>query len=114
MFHSASFFGISTPTIRCSRRFEGGRPRRLVRCGLVLRAGRIDVGEPAPQLADEADDLLPGLVADPTHQVDVADGELQQVADGEDVGPFQGVAGTGAQAQGGDRRRQVGLLQRTR
>ena len=71
----------------------------------------LDVGEPPPQLTDEVDDLPPGLVADASHQVDIADRVLQQVADGQDIRPLQGVAGTGAQAQGGDRRIQFRLFQ---
>ena len=35
----------------------------------------LDVGEPLPQFADEVDDLPAGLVADASHQVDVADRE---------------------------------------
>ncbi len=77
----------------------------------ILR-GRFVVGKPFPKPSNEANDLLPGLVAHSLHDVNAADGELQQVAHGEDFGSLQGVDGTGAEAQGGNRRLEIGLLQR--
>ena len=91
--------------------FEAERTRRLVGGRLLLRGHCLDVGEPPPQLTDEVDDLPACLVADASHQVDIADRVLQQVADGQDIRPLQAVAGTGAQAQGGDRRIQFRLFQ---
>ena len=90
--------------------FQVGRPRWLVG-RLLLAYRRLDAGEPPPQFAEEVDDFSAGLVADTTHQVEVADGILQQVADGQDVGPFQSVLGTDAQTQGGDGGAQVRLIQ---
>ena len=110
MRHSASFLGILMPTTRCCKSLQGGRTRTLVG-GRLLTAIRLVVGEPPPEPAQELDDLPASLVADTTHQVDVADRVLQEVADGQDIRPLQGILGSGAQPQGGDGRVQIRLLQ---
>ena len=101
MRHSASFFGILTPTTRCSSSSRRGRPRRLVRCGLVLGAAppRRSGNRPRSWL-DEVDDLPPGLVADPTHQVDVADRDTPAGCGRSGCRPAPGRCGHGCSGPG--------------
>ena len=61
MRHSASFFGILTPTTRCSSRSRVGGPDGSSGAGWSFDAARIDAGEPPPQLGHVVDDLPPGL-----------------------------------------------------
>ena len=84
--------------------FKAGRAGEYVEGRLVFGLDRFDVRELLPQFADEANDLLAGLVAHAPHQVDVADREVQQVTHRDDVGPFQGIAGTGRQPRADNRR----------
>ena len=53
----------------------------------------------------------PRLVADAPHEADVADRQVEELADGRHADAVQGVGGAGAQAQDRHERLEVGLVQ---
>ena len=73
----------------------------LLRLGRGARAGR---AQPLAEDSGGEDHLAAGFLADPRHPLEPPGGDREQVFDGQDAGPVQGVGRAGPQAELGDRR----------
>ncbi len=67
--------------------------------------------EPLPEVVERRDDLVARLLADAPHEPDVADRQVEELADGRHAHAVEGVGGAGAQAQDRHERLGVGLVQ---
>ena len=72
--------------------------------------GEVGAGgeEPVAEDAEGGGDLPARLGADAAHPLEPGPVGGEEIADGEDVGPVEGVGGPGAEAKGGDRRLERG------
>ena len=97
---------------RIDRRLVDGRVGAGIgAAGLWLGGGRFGLGEvgaggeePVAEDAEGGGDLPARLRADAAHPLEPGPVGGEEIADGEDVGPVEGVGGPGAEAKGGDRR----------